>query len=498
MTYLPQVQFFQGTAAQVQTTPLNPGAIYFVPTTKRLYIDTITDRIPVTATNGQNFYIKLLSDGWDDENQQTVNIYYTTRTSSDTISLSTLLLDETILFVGNIYKNGTQVTNYYIKCESIDLDNGALTFSYNGDAPNADLIVQCYIPNNNSDLDLKPEISYFYTTNFTLLASNWTFNEVTLDNGTDTENSKYVYVYTFPDFYLPDANAFIINCADDSLENVYMFNRLESITCESDKSAGTTTFTFTATCSNNTALNKAYNLQLNLIASLQEDQTRQDILYIDVPSDATDLPTIKSDGIAVVDTDFITGSYTFGKEQTSKDLYMMAYRPDTVLTDNETDVEKELISYYNSISSIVYNSNKTITLTFDMEALGIKSGIIPTGFQLNIVILNKLANIYEIKLSADDWNKTSNEILGLTYSGLEDQSVLYFQSITTGTNLQTGDPVDFSTTPLSGYKPQIIVSKDGPFGELIEERTLGTSKMYFYTKDTAPTKDITAIVVDLR
>jgi len=59
-----QVQFFLGTYDKLQKTRLQDGSIYFVPSQRRLYIDTATRRIPVTGSAGITFYVQLPASSW--------------------------------------------------------------------------------------------------------------------------------------------------------------------------------------------------------------------------------------------------------------------------------------------------------------------------------------------------------------------------------------------------------------------------------------------------
>ena len=228
---MPQIQFLKGKSANLRKVPLSDGTIYFTEDTRRLYIDTATQRLPVAGDQvcGKIFWVQLLPD-WDETTlEQTVSKYYENKNSTQSYQISDILSDDSIIFIGKANYGTPDEDAVYPAIISIDSTNATITFKLiyakiegalqdpNYQIPEEPIWVQIYCPNPRASA-FEPITAFktVYTARLFLDAEAWEhlddnryYQEIVIEN---LDFSKMPYLITL---------------SDDSLENRSEYPNLE-------------------------------------------------------------------------------------------------------------------------------------------------------------------------------------------------------------------------------------------------------------------------------
>lgn len=228
---MPRVQFLKGKSANLRKIPLSDGTIYFTEDTRRLYIDTATQRLPVAGDQvcGKIFWVQLLPD-WDETTlEQTVSKYYENKNDTESYQISDILSDDSIIFIGKANYGTPDESAIYPAIISTESTNATITFKLiyakidgvlqdpNYQIPEEPIWVQIYCPNPKASA-FEPITAFktVYTARLFLDAEAWEhldddrcYQEITIEN---LDFSKMPYLITL---------------SDDSLENRSEYPNLE-------------------------------------------------------------------------------------------------------------------------------------------------------------------------------------------------------------------------------------------------------------------------------
>lgn len=228
---MPQVQFLKGKSANLRKVPLSDGTIYFTEDTRRLYIDTATQRLPVAGDQvcGKIFWVRLLPN-WDETTlEQTVSKYYEAKNDTQSYQISDILSDDSIIFIGKANYGTPDEDAVYPAIISTESTNAAITFKLiyakiegilqdpDYQIPEEPIWVQIYCPNPKASA-FEPITAFktVYTARLFLDAEAWEhldddcyYQEIVIEN---LDFSKMPYLITL---------------SDDSLENRSEYPNLE-------------------------------------------------------------------------------------------------------------------------------------------------------------------------------------------------------------------------------------------------------------------------------
>lgn len=232
---MPQIQFLKGKSANLRKVPLSDGTIYFTEDTRRLYIDTATQRLPVAGDQvcGKIFWVQLLPD-WDETTlEQTVSKYYENKNDSHSYQISDILSDDSIIFIGKANYGTPDEDAIYPAIISTDSTNATITFKLiyakiegvlqdpNYQIPEEPIWVQIYCPNPRASA-FEPITAFktVYTTRLFLDAEAWEhldddryYQEIVIEN---LDFSKMPYLITLSDDSLENRPEYLNLEIDDS------------------------------------------------------------------------------------------------------------------------------------------------------------------------------------------------------------------------------------------------------------------------------------------
>ena len=228
---MPQIQFLKGKSANLRKVPLSDGTIYFTEDTRRLYIDTATQRLPVAGDQvcGKIFWVQLLPD-WDETTlEQTVSKYYENKNDSQSYQISDILSDDSIIFIGKANYGTPDEDAIYPAIISTDSTNATITFKLifakiegvlqepNYQIPEEPIWVQIYCPNPRASA-FEPITAFktVYTARLFLDAEAWEHLE-------DDRYYQDIVIENLDFSKMP----YLITLSDDSLENRPEYLNLE-------------------------------------------------------------------------------------------------------------------------------------------------------------------------------------------------------------------------------------------------------------------------------
>lgn len=469
---MPQIQFLRGKYENLKKLPLSDGSIYFTEDTRRLFVDTATERIPVAGDSicGKIFWVKLLATGWTN-NEQVVTQYYEVKDGNN-YPINELLTDDSIIFIGKSTFGTSSADGIFPAIISNKSDKDSITFSlYQIPAtddgttieiqvPTEDVWVQIYCPNPAIAAFEKVEaFKTVFTSRLYLQAnSNWILY---------TDGKRY-----YQDIHIPNIvfsqMPYLLNLSDDSLENreEYLEIEFEEFDCEEHPNKKDILRFF---------MNKQPNFNIAI-----------DICIVIADGGSTDDRT-KNEWIKV----------EVGKQTSLIENYIEVDTPG--LADIPEGETRQFLVYcadknlgYSDVKNITYSpESKKIKITFKDGVTAIKE-----TFTCYIIQLNNIAKIYEAKLiggerEIDIENKKDGwypDISKVNIDTIDENNTYYWQIW----------PDPDSDTRLQLKHLPIIYPKDKDkaidFSKIIETK-IYNNQIQFWTKEVIE-NDLDIIIVD--
>lgn len=404
-----KVQFLKGRSKDLSKVPLTEGAIYFTTDEHRLYIDTAVSRLPVVTEAGKVLYVTLPSYQEWINYKCAVTVYADSKTEVPKFPISSILTEDSILFVGNTNGDANIICTGY-KIISFDETTGTSTFGlefkYVGNAFEADInsskIIQIYSPNPAVKVwdDLTYERSV-YIDRITLKSDNWEYAAGSAEM-TQTVYINDINLTAEDDEFRP----FFITLADDSIENQDDFSNIKTVNVTYDAKEKRSEITFVANLDEN-----RHNIGIMICIVIAPKITTN--IIEGYPEHSWDIITLQSGTV------INNGSYFLAKNTApmpvGEDVQELLVYPIGAYNTN----------IYNQIQSINYIRNAQDTGGYEIIFYSSDSIELKNSLELCVINLNALGDVYDYSLKSEAWVKvTTKDSLGE-----ENEKVYYCQAV---------------------------------------------------------------------